>query len=259
MRSNSYLLPWVITRVLASLSIGLTVACQSQPSSVKDSTVSPVATPESTQPSSNLPPTSASILSPTPEKPTTAPIPTPTPKKTFTQKPPKPEPIAQVPTAPSPKSPQKAVTSKSTNIYQNQKLGIKFEYPEGYTVDAPKEKKEINVWLNTDYQAIKSGKYQNTEPPSHLNISVEPNPQKLPAKEWVKANDDQFLDAEKFSNKAVAGKQALAFHSSALFDYQYIVIPTSDGNQMIVISIEQGDQKYQKALNRVTSSLEVTK
>ena len=137
-------------------------------------------------------------------------------------------------------------------------MGIKFEYPEGYTIDASKEQKTVSVWLNKDYQAIKSGKYQNTEPPSHLNISVEPNPQKLSAEEWVKANDS-FLDPEQFSNKVIAGKQALAFRSSGLFEFEYLVIPNDDGNKMVVISIAEGDKQYQKVLNKLTSSLEVTK
>ncbi|MDJ0675195.1 MAG: hypothetical protein QNJ36_07435 [Calothrix sp. MO_167.B42] len=140
-------------------------------------------------------------------------------------------------------------------------MGIKFEYPEGYTVDFSKEENTIKVWLNKDYQAIK-GKSQNTESPSHLpshlSISVEPNPQKLPPEEWVKTNDS-FLDPEQFSNKAIAGKQALAFRSSGLFEFEYLIIPNDDGNQMVVISIAEGDKQYQKVLNKVTSSLEMTK
>ena len=56
MRSSKYLLPWIITRSLACFSIGLTVACQSQPSSV-DNPVSP----KPTQPSNTILPVSKSI------------------------------------------------------------------------------------------------------------------------------------------------------------------------------------------------------
>ncbi len=260
MRSSSYLRLRIITRLLAWFSISLTVACQSQTSSVNDSTVnsispSPTVQP-SRQPSINSPSTNTSI----PASPTTQPnrvkVPTSTspPTSTSTKK----APIAKVPTKPSPKASRKAVTQKSSNLYQNQQMGVKFEYPEGYTVDASKEQQTINVWLDKDYQAVKSGKYQNTQPPSHLNISVEANPQKLSAEEWVKGNES-FLDPEQFSNKAIAGKQGLAFRSSGLFEFEHLVIPADDGNKMIVISIAEGDKKSQKVLNKVASSLEVSK
>lgn len=269
MRSSSYLHSRILTRLLGCLSIGLTVACQSQTPSVNDSTVNSVSPTPTIQPSSNLPPTNTSIpVSPT-KKPSTVTVPspiataTPTPNRTSTTT----SPIAKVltsptPKSPNPKSPQKAVTNKSSNIYQNQQMGIKFEYPEGYTVDFSKEENTIKVWINQDYQAIKSGKYQNTESPSHLpshlGIFVEPNPQKLPPEEWVKTNDS-FLDPEQFSNITIAGKQALAFRSSGLFELEYLVIPSDNSNQMVVISIAEGDKKYQKVLNQVTSSLEMNK
>jgi len=296
MSSSSYLHSRILTRLLGCLSIGLTVACQSQPPSVNDSTVNSVSPTPTIQPSSNLPPTNTSIPASPTNKPSTVAVPSPastatstpdrtltTPNRTSTTA----SPIAKVPTSPTPKSPspkspspkspspkspspkspspkppQKAVTNKSSNLYQNQQMGIKFEYPEGYTVDFSKEENTIKVWLNQDYQAIKSGKYQNTESPSHLpshlGISVEPNPQKLPSEEWVKTNDS-FLDPEQFSNIAIAGKQALAFRSSGLFELEYLVIPSDNSNQMVVISIAEGDKKYQKVLNQVTSSLEMNK
>ena len=233
MRSSKYLLPWVITRSLACLSIGLTVACQSQPSSV-DNPISPT------------PPVSKSI----PASPTVQPTPAtqPSPANTVARKSP----------VPSPPKPQKANKTKGTNIYQNQQLGIKFEYPPGYTVDAPKGQKLVTVWRTQDYQAIKAGKFDNSAPPGYLNISVEPNPQKLPPEEWVKGNSE-FLSPENFANKAIAGKQAVAFRSSGLFDFEHLVIPTESGNGMIVISMAEGDQKYQKVLEKVTSSLQLTK
>jgi hypothetical protein len=251
MRSSSHLLSGVLTRLLACVSIGLTVACQSQPSPVNSPS------PISTEPSSTLPSPSTPITPPT-TQPTTVATPTPISEKPTSKKPSPPDNIVKTPIAPSPKSPQKSVTSKGTSIYQNQQLGIKFEYPAGYTIDDSKEQKVVNVWLTQDYQAVKSGKYENTEPPGHLNISVEANPQKLPPEEWVKGNSE-FLDPANFSKKAIAGKPAVGFRSSGLFDFQHLIIPSDDGSSMVVISVAEGDQKYQKVLDKVTSSLELTK
>ncbi len=275
---------WFFHRVMLCLSVGLTVACQSQPSSVDESTtIAPASpnitsTPELTPTPQVTPEQSSSYITQPPilppeafntEQPSTSTTKPPTNRGVQTT----PEKVAkpaattkpQTPTTPIAKVPAKpaAITSKKT--YENKQLGIKFQYPGDYVVEAPEDDPQqgIAVWDSTDYKALKSGKFQNTAPPGNINIYVESNPDKLPITQWLEGNDN-FISPTNTTPKVVAGKQGLSFRSSGLFEFENVAIPSPDGSSVIVVSVaadsgpnDKQDQAYKKVFEEVISSLEV--
>ncbi|MDJ0737618.1 MAG: hypothetical protein QNJ47_26775 [Nostocaceae cyanobacterium] len=287
---------WFFHQVIVCLGVGLTVACQSQPSSVDESiTISPASpkasvnpspritnTPEATPTPKPTPEQSNSYISQPPiispeafvtEKPSTSNVkPTlrgvqPTPEKV--SKPSAPDTTKDTtsvtPTPAIAKAPNKPAAKISQKTYENKELGIKFQYPGDYVVEAPEDDPQqgIVVWDSTDYQALKAGKYQNTSSPGNISIYVEPNPNKLPLSEWLKGNDN-FLTPTNSTPRVVAGKQGLSFRSTGLFEFENVAVPSPDGSNVIVVSVaadsgpnDKQDQAYQKVFEQVVSTLEL--
>ena len=159
---------------------------------------------------------------------------------------------------------------KPPQIYQNQQLGFSFKYPKGYVLNKAQHKprvksrlaqQRIDVWSNADYQAIKAGKFQGSELPANVSISVEENPKRLSARKWLKENNDEFGSTENQSKQKVAGQKAVVFRSSGLYETQNIVLPSKDGKKLILISHSQGqndsDKDYEEVFEQVVSSFEL--
>ena len=188
----------------------------------------------------------------------------------------------------NPKSQKNSITKEQTNkeeklikaiskvktpqIYQSQQLGFSFKYPKGYVVNKAHQdprlepgsiQQRIDVWSSIDYQAIKAGKFQGSELPANVSISVEENPKRLNASQWLKENNDEFGTTQNQTKQLIAGQKAVVFRSSGLYEAQNIVLPSKDGNEVIVISHAQNqnhsDRDYEKVFEQVVSSFELQK
>lgn len=159
---------------------------------------------------------------------------------------------------------------KIPQTYQSQQLGFTFKYPKGYVVNKARYnprvepgsvQQRIDVWSNIDYQAIKAGKFQGSELPANVSISVEENPKRLNASQWLEENNDEFGTTQNQEKQLIAGQKAIIFHSSGLYETQNIVLPTRDGENVIVISHSQNqshpDRDYEKLFEQVVSSFEL--
>ncbi|KST63309.1 hypothetical protein [Mastigocoleus testarum] len=161
---------------------------------------------------------------------------------------------------------------KTPQIFSSQQLGFSFKYPKGYVVNKGQNKpsiepgtvqQRIDVWSKIDYQAIKSGKFQGSELPANVSISIEENPKRLNASEWLKENKDEFGTTQNQVKQFIAGQEAVIFHSSGLYEAQNIVLPNQNGNKVIVISHSQNhnysNRDYEKVFEQVVSSFELRK
>ncbi|MDJ0698096.1 hypothetical protein [Mastigocoleus sp. MO_188.B34] len=161
---------------------------------------------------------------------------------------------------------------KTPQIFSSQKLGFSFKYPKGYVVNKGQNnpsiepgtvQQRIDVWSKIDYQAIKSGKFQGSELPANVSISVEENPKRLTASEWLQENKDEFGTTQNQVKQFIAGQEAVIFHSSGLYEAQNIVLPNKGGNKVIVISHSQNhnysNRDYEKVFEQVVSSFELRK
>ena len=161
---------------------------------------------------------------------------------------------------------------KTPQTFSSQKLGFSFKYPKGYVVNKGQNnpsiepgtvQERIDVWSKIDYQAIKSGKFQGFELPANVSISIEENPKRLNASEWLKENKDEFGTTQNQVKQFIAGQEAVIFHSSGLYEAHNIVLPNQDGNKVIVISHSQShnysNRDYEKVFEQVVSSFELRK
>lgn len=157
---------------------------------------------------------------------------------------------------------RKIAAASNTNVYRSKRLGVNFKYPKGFVIKEPQEtsssSKVLELWTLKDYQAIESGKFKNTFSPGNMSISLENNPKGLSLVQWV-TNNDEIGDIipESYDTHIVAGKEAMSFRTDGLYDFQNIVLPSSDGKKVILISFAQGDKSYQKVFEQVVSTLQV--
>ena len=162
------------------------------------------------------------------------------------------------------KSPARRIAAASNiNVYRSRRLGVNFKYPKGFVIKEPQKtssssNKVLELWSLKDYQAIESGKYKNTFSPGNMSISLENNPQGLSLVEWV-TNNDELGDVvvESFDTHIVAGKEAVSFRTDGLYEFQNLVLPSSDDKNVILISLAKGDRNYHKVFEQVVSSLQV--
>ncbi|MDY6896470.1 MAG: hypothetical protein SWZ49_00090 [Cyanobacteriota bacterium] len=157
---------------------------------------------------------------------------------------------------------RRIAAASNTNVYRSRRLGVNFKYPKGFVIKEPQDtsnsSKVLELWSLKDYQAIESGKYKNTFSPGNMSISVENNPQGLSLVQWV-TNNDELGDIipESYDTHIVAGQEAMSFRTDGLYNFQNLVLPSSDRKQVILISFAQGDRSYQQVFEQVVSTLQV--
>ena len=157
---------------------------------------------------------------------------------------------------------RKIAAARNTNVYRSRRLGVNFKYPKGFVIKEPQNSsnasKILELWSLKDYQAIESGKFKNTFTPGNMSISVENNPQGLSLVQWV-TNNDELGDImmESFDTHIVAGKEAMSFRTDGLYNFQNLVLPSSDGKKVILISFAEGDKSYRQVFEQVVSTLQV--
>ena len=157
---------------------------------------------------------------------------------------------------------RKIAAASNTNVYRSQRLGVNFKYPKGFVIkepqDASSSSKVLELWSLKDYQAVAEGKSKNTHSAGNISISLENNSQGLSLVQWV-TNNDELGDIipESYNAKVVAGREAMSFRTEGLYEFENIVLPSSDGKKLILISFAKGDNNYQKVFDQVVSTLQV--
>ena len=159
---------------------------------------------------------------------------------------------------------RKIAAASNTNVYRSRRLGVNFKYPKGFVIKEPQDNSNssssnvLELWSLKDYQAIESGKFKNTFTPGNMSISVENNPQGLSLVQWVTSNDEiGDIIPESYDTHIVAGKEAMSFRTDGLYNFQNLVLPSSDRKKVILISFAQGDRSYQQVFEQVVSTLQV--
>ncbi|MEO1429442.1 MAG: hypothetical protein AAFV71_10330 [Cyanobacteria bacterium J06633_8] len=189
-------------------------------------------------------------------------IPQPQPQVETRTQPTSPKPVVQALRKAAKNPGRRIAAASNTNVYQSGRLGVNFKYPKGFVIKEPQNtsnsSKVLELWSVKDYRAIESGKYKNTFTPGNMSISVEDNPRGLSLVQWV-TNNDELGDIipESYDTHIVAGKEAMSFRTDGLYDFQNMVLPSSDGKKVILISFAQGDRSYQQVFEQVVSTLQV--
>ncbi|MBD2097408.1 hypothetical protein H6F90_20120 [Trichocoleus sp. FACHB-591] len=155
-------------------------------------------------------------------------------------------------------------STQEKNTFQSDRFGFRFQYPEGFTPDnrsenKPPEAKEallgrLEVWDSEDYQAIASGTWKGGEYPASVTISVFDNAQKRPLAAWKEAN----LSRGKDKNITVAGRDALAYASTGLYEADNVLFSSPDGRYVIHIhgAYINPEDPMRQAYQKVVSSFE---
>ncbi len=157
---------------------------------------------------------------------------------------------------------RKIAAASNTHVYQSSRLGVNFKYPKGFIIKEAKNSSSQNnaleLWSVKDYQAVAEGSSQNSHSPGNLSISLEDNPQGLSLVQWI-TNNDELGDiiTESYDRKIVAGREAMFFRTEGLYEFENILLPSSDGKKLILISFAQGDKSYRKVFEQVVSSLQM--
>lgn len=213
---------WLLSRVLFCLSLGLTIACQAEPPSVGSSPGTPAE-----------PAASSSSTA-----------------------------VAQA-------TPINQSSKDSQNTYKSQPLGVSFEYPEGYVVDKTNEQPDtgtetlrgaLEVWTLADSKAIQTNKFEGTELPANVSISVYRNPNRLSLREWVKSRSNYFISPKNYTQQQVAGQKAIAFQSTGLYESENVALPSLDGQDVVVIKLAKGsgnEAVYQQVFKQILVTLQL--
>lgn len=157
----------------------------------------------------------------------------------------------------------------SQNTYKNESLGIRFEYPEGFVVDDTNKQSDtesqvwrgtVEVWTQADYEAMQTNDFEGTELPANVSLWVYRNRDRLWLQDWVESRSDYFVSPQNYKQQQVANQDAIAFQSTGLYEVETIVLPSGDGQDMIVISLAKGtgnEAAYRQAFERIRGTLQL--
>lgn len=212
---------WLLSRILLYMSLGLTIACQAEP----PSGVNSAGTPTESAASSSSTVTAQVTQSNQPSK-------------------------------------------DNQNTYKSQPLGVSFKYPEGFVIDNSNEQLNgeteawrgtLEVWTQADYQAIQTHHFEGTELPANVSVSLYHNPNRLSLQKWVESSSD-FVSPENYTRQQVAGQEAIAFQSTGLYEFESVVLPSREGQDVIVIRLAKGsghEAAYQQVFEQILTSLQL--
>lgn len=158
-----------------------------------------------------------------------------------------------------------------SGLYRSDRFGFQFAYPadqfvaKGETEFPPEvvAREAVQIWTIEHDRAIQAGEYDGgTEYPANVSVTVQPNPDKLSATDWI-AQSDWFTDVRDIQEQTVAGQRAIAFRSSGLYDMEQVLVPTPDGKHWVLITLNQvdggeSDALYRQAYDRAIASLTFT-
>lgn len=152
-------------------------------------------------------------------------------------------------------------------IYHNARFGFHFTYPADRFVaieatDYPPDVEAvgaIQIWTTQHDRAIKAGEYEGgTEYPANVSVTVQPNPNRLPLKDWVQQTD-WLTGTRDITETTVAGQSAIAFQSSGLYEQENVALVSPDAAAIILITLNKtnnnNDVPYQAVYQQIVASL----
>jgi hypothetical protein len=116
------------------------------------------------------------------------------------------------------------------------------------------------VWTQADYEAIQTNDFEGTELSANVSLSVYRNRDRLSLQDWVESRSDYFVSPQNYKQQQVANQDAIAFQSTGLYEFDNIVLPSGNGQDMIVISLAKGsgnEAAYQQAFERIQGTLQL--
>ncbi|MBE9126474.1 MULTISPECIES: hypothetical protein [unclassified Coleofasciculus] len=117
----------------------------------------------------------------------------------------------------------------------------------------------LEVWTQADYQAIQTTEFEGTELPANVSISVYRNPNRLSLQEWVESRSDYFVSPQNYTRQKVADQDAIAFQSTGLYEFENVLLPSLDGKDIIVINLARGsgnESAYQQVFEQILATLQ---
>jgi hypothetical protein len=151
-------------------------------------------------------------------------------------------------------------------VYESDRFGFKFQYPGTFVVQAPAEAPSaapgvpldsLEIWNQVDFASLPSHQNGGSELPPNISVTIHPNPNQRSLQDWVN-NSDWFVSPTAFSTVEIAGQRAIAFQSTGLYEFDNIVLPTPDGQNIILISLAKGGEGYQVAFQQIISTFQFT-
>ncbi|GAB4477327.1 MAG: hypothetical protein OHK0037_39250 [Elainellaceae cyanobacterium] len=160
------------------------------------------------------------------------------------------------------------VAAPDSGVYRSDRFGFQFAYPadqfvaHGETKFPPEvvAREAVQIWTLEHDRAIQAGEYEGgTEYPANVSVTVQPNPDGLSATDWI-AQSDWFTGVRDIQDATVAGQQAIAFRSSGLYDMEQVLVPTPDGKNWVLITLNQvgtgeSDAQYRQAYELAIATL----
>lgn len=153
-------------------------------------------------------------------------------------------------------------------VYHSARFGFHFTYPADQFVaiedtDSSPEVEAvgaIQIWTTQHDRAIKAGEYEGgAEYPANVSVTVQPNPSRLPLKDWVQQTD-WLTGTRDITETPVAGQAAIAFQSSGLYEQENVALVSPDGTSVVLITLNKtnysnNDVPYQAVYQQIVSSL----
>lgn len=140
----------------------------------------------------------------------------------------------------SPNSGVRRQTPQGPNVYRSNRFGISFNYSKAYVVDNSNENRQpkpgetlqgaIELWKNSDYQALKRHNFYGSEPPPNISISVYSNPKRLSLSQL---KDTVSIGTTNARTITVAGQNAIAYTSDGLYASDNVLLSSRDGQRAI--------------------------
>ncbi|MFQ3615847.1 MAG: hypothetical protein SNJ57_10915 [Cyanobacteriota bacterium] len=173
-----------------------------------------------------------------------------------------------VETATPTEQPSPIAAAPDSGVYRSDRFGFQFAYPadqfvaKGETEFPPEvvAREAVQIWTLEHDRAIQAGEYEGgTEYPANVSVTVQPNPDSLSARDWI-AQSDWFTNVSNLQDRTVAGQPAIAFRASGLYDMEQVLVPTPDGKNWVLITLNQvgtgeSDAQYRQAYERAIATL----
>ncbi len=168
--------------------------------------------------------------------------------------------------APAPLStPSPPRTTRTTvdhyGIIWQSPLGFQFTYPMGFVVQAEEWPdtgatgvKRMVIWTQKDFETLPSRLGQGTEYPPNVEIRVYRRSTGEDLQRWI-SNHQDFLQPQDFQQANVAGRAAIAFKSTGLYEFEHIAVVNPAGDRIIVISWAK-EADYEPAFRQIVSTLQ---
>ncbi|MBD2664264.1 hypothetical protein H6G73_07280 [Richelia sinica FACHB-800] len=162
----------------------------------------------------------------------------------------------------------KKLAYHSQGTYKSDRFRFQFNYsPKDFVVNYQTSRRSsdvnlatVDIWTKQHAQRIKAGVYEGgTEYPANVQVNVYKNSQRFPLLTWIQQSQ-QFPADRQFKTVKIAGRNAIQFQASGLYENTHIAVINPKNSQIIIVTLSQigsgnNDAIYRKAYEQVLKSL----